>query len=489
MEKTPLSFNEIVMATSDKAMSDKISKMVKEGKLLKIAPKIYTSNLNDTPERIIKRNVFYILGRLYPKAVISHRTAFECRPTLDGHIFLTYTYTRNIQLPGLTVHLQMGPKGMPQDSPFIEGLYVSSEARAFLENLQASRSRGGVNKTFTQAELEERLEKKIIAGGEESLNDLRDKAKALAPELGMEVECARLDKIIGAMLSTKPAKMLTSQSAMARAMGDPYDAERLSLFETLFAELRNSEFTPMDEPNVAEAAYRNFAFFESYFSNYIEGTEFEIDEARRIVETETPMPARNADSHDVLGTFYIVSNRKEMSITPSSPEEFYEILQRRHAIMMSARPNRNPGEFKTMNNRAGDTHFVDYRLVRGTLRKGYEIYQALTQPFARAVFMLFMVSETHPFADGNGRISRIMMNAELTHAEQSKIIIPTVFRDDYLGALRRLTRKKEPSVLIRAMQRVQKFSRQLQGEDYESMKTYLEGTNAFKDEEGYILRF
>lgn len=157
--------------------------------------------------------------------------------------------------------------------------------------------------------------------------------------------------------------------------------------------------------------------------------------------------------------------------------------------MMSARPDRNPGEFKTINNRAGDTHFVDYRLVRGMLRKGYEIYQALTHPFARAVFMLFMISETHPFADGNGRISRIMMNAELTHASQSKIIIPTVFRDDYLGALRRLSRRNDPTVIIRAIQRVQRFSYNIQGNNYEELKNYIESTNAFKDDSGYILHF
>ena len=96
--------------------------------------------------------------------------------------------------------------------------------------------------------------------------------------------------------------------------------------------------------------------------------------------------------------------------------------------------------FKMQNNHAGDTHFVDCTLVRGTLRKGSEYYQALEHPFAKAVFMLFMISEVHPFTDGNGRISRIMMNAELVAADQSKIIIPTVFREDYLDALRRLTR-------------------------------------------------
>jgi Fic family protein len=36
-----------------------------------------------------------------------------------------------------------------------------------------------------------------------------------------------------------------------------------------------------------------------------------------------------------------------------------------------------------------------------------------------------MISEVHPFMDGNGRISRIMMNAELTAAGMPKIIIPT----------------------------------------------------------------
>ena len=228
------------------------------------------------------------------------------------------------------------------------------------------------------------------------------------------------------------------------------------------------------------------AFFESYFSNYIEGTEFEVDDARQIIETRTPMPARNADSHDVLGTYYIVSNRKEMAVTPTSPDHLIDILQHRHRIMMSARPEANPGMFKTQNNRAGETHFVDYQQVRGTLKKGFEIYSVLRHPFARALFMLFMISEVHPFSDGNGRVSRIMMNAELTAAGQSKIIIPTVFRTDYLSALRQLTRKDNPEKLINAIQRVRLFS---WGDNFEQMRDYMERCNAFKEEDEYILRF
>lgn len=100
-----------------------------------------------------------------------------------------------------------------------------------------------------------------------------------------------------------------------------------------------------------------------------------------------------------------------------------------------------------------------------------------------------MISEIHPFSDGNGRISRIMMNAELVAAGQSKIIIPTVFRDDYLNALRRLTRRNDPSVLIRAISRVRQFSANITGDDFDATRKYLESCNAFKDGEDYILKF
>jgi len=76
------------MASSDKATNNFITKMKKEGRLVKIAAKIYTTNLNDTLENIIRRNLSFILGEQYPDAVISHRSAFECRPTNDGHIYL-----------------------------------------------------------------------------------------------------------------------------------------------------------------------------------------------------------------------------------------------------------------------------------------------------------------------------------------------------------------------------------------------------------------
>ena len=201
-----------------------------------------------------------------------------------------------------------------------------------------------------------------------------------------------------------------------------------------------------------------------------------MEEAKQIIATQTPLPSRHQDSHDILGTYKIVSNRKEMNITPKSPKELMTILKYRHKILLSARTDKNPGLFKNKNNFAGQTAFVDLNLVEGTLIKGFEFYAALIHPFAKAAYILFLISEIHPFLDGNGRIARIMMNAELVHANQTKIIIPNVFREDYILSLRRLTRQLDPDPYIRMLSRAHEFSSTIYGS---TIQATLEYSNAF----------
>ena len=85
--------------------------------------------------------------------------------------------------------------------------------------------------------------------------------------------------------------------------------------------------------------------------------------------------------------------------------------------------------------------------------------------------------------------SRVMMNAELVAGGQAKILVPTVFRPDYLGALRRLSRKGDPGPLVAAMARLWDFGRLLVGSDFESLRRRLEASNAFQDDDSAILRF
>jgi len=480
MENNPsLYLQEIVLGSSDKKISRQISKLVKGGRIRKIAPRIYSSNLTESIEAIIQRNLFHILGKLYPRSVLSHRSAFEYKPTKAGYIFLTYKYTKKVKLPGITISFLEGHKPIDRDNPFSGELYVSQKARAFLENLQSSKRPGATSKTLTLPEIEEKLELIIRVNGEDDLNKLRDAAKAIAPILGMQKEFKQLNKMISALLTTHALDIFSSPIASARAFGAPYDPMRIALFEEIFRQLQQREYKNRPEKNVSLKAFRNFAFFEAYFSNYIEGTVFEIAEAKQMIGTNKPIPSRNDDSHDVLGTYHLVSNRTEMSITPKTPEELLAILLYRHKILLSARESKNPGKFKDRNNFAGQTSFVDFTLVRGTLVKSFDFYQALEHSFSKAAYMMFVISEVHPFLDGNGRIARVMMNAELTKEGQSKIIVPTVYRDDYMGALRKLTRQLQPDPYIRMLQRAHEFSETIYNEDLEEMQEHLTQCNAF----------
>ena len=91
------------------------------------------------------------------------------------------------------------------------------------------------------------------------------------------------------------------------------------------------------------------------------------------------------------------------------------------------------------------------------------------------------VLRVQPFNDGNGRIARVMMNAELVAAGLRRIIIPTVLRDDYLGALRALSRRGDPAAYLRMLDHAQRFSMSVDFSDFASARRTLEAANAFKD--------
>lgn len=90
--------------------------------------------------------------------------------------------------------------------------------------------------------------------------------------------------------------------------------------------------------------------------------------------------------------------------------------------------------------------------------------------------------------DGNGRLSRLFMNAELVANGQSRILIPTVYRDDYLLNLRRLSRDDEPLPYISMIARVHRFTALIDFSDYARAKAQLEACSAFRESHEGVLR-
>lgn len=466
---------------SNAAIASAVSRAVTQGRIRQIATKLYTFNLDDPPERIVRRSLWELVASYVPGALIADRTAIENRPASDGSIFVVSDRKRDIVLPGITIRSRSGVPPLESDRPFVGGLFLSSTARAFLDNMATSRKRSGdVSRTLTRVELESRLDDVARRNGADGLNALRDEAKRIAPLIDRDAEYAALDRLIGALLGTRE-DLLASERAQARGAGTPFDPDRLKLFDALHAELRaTAPFSRPAEQRSAEARAM-LAFYEAYFSNFIEGTEFDVNEAADIVFNNVIPRDRPEDAHDVLGTWKIVSDPIEMARTPRDPQMLLTLMQSRHALLMGARPDKQPGRFKREANRAGSTLFVVPDQVEGTLARGFEYYQSLDTPFARSVFMMFLVSEVHPFVDGNGRIARIMMNAELVAAGEERIIIPTVYRNNYLTALKALSQNAQPTPIIRTLDFARKWVAAVPWTDLDTARRALESCYAFVD--------
>jgi Fic family protein len=449
----------VIVDEGDPAAARRVRRLAADGRLRRLYAGVYTSNLDAPLGSIVLRHWQPIVGHLLPRGIISHRSAFDGKPH-EGALSITRGKTRRtLKLPGLTIHVLPGP-GPRTDAPANDApygaLFMASDSRRYLENL--TRGRGWSVRVLPQEAIEASLDRVLMVGGERRLNQLRDQAREVAQALGYQAQFKRLDTLIGALLGTQAAKHLTARQALARAAGRPYDSHRLEIFEALFTELNRGSLMEVTDPAPSGGARENFAFFEAYFSNYIEGTTFTVEEAEDIVFHGQIVENRSEDSHDILGTFNAAALAPWRDQPPRTADEFLYWLRSVHALVMQKRTDKKPGEWKDKPNQAGNTFFVMPELVPGTLREGFARMEALTHPLARAIMTMFVVAEVHPFLDGNGRTARLAMNCVLSAERLSRLIIPTVYREDYLLPLKALSQHREAQPLVAALSRIQRWS-------------------------------
>lgn len=463
---------------SDTSKSYQYHVWQKEGKIRKIYSKLFTQNMTDDIDQIVRRNLWDIVKLIYPAAIIADRTALELKPAEDGSIFVISVKKRPASIGNITIKPRKGASPLDNDKLFMGNLYLPSTERALLENLKGYRSGGNeISRCLDDAEIEEYLDKTLSRYGEDALNNLRDNARKISVKLELTEEFNKLNKIISALLQTRQVP-LESNVGNLRQSGLGYDANRVTLFHKLAQAIENYA------PNIRycrEQKLDNLYFYESYFSNYIEGTKFEVSEAKEIIFSGKVPENRPADAHDILGTFKVVSNDNLMKQIYHNFDEFLDILKRRHALLMSGRPDKNPGTFKSLQNQAGSTLFVAPRNVIGTLNQGFDIYKKIDTAFGRAVFMMFMISEVHPFDDGNGRTGRVMMNAELAANDEYRIIIPNVYRNNYISSLRAMTNDGYAEALLKTLNFAQKYTQMIGWRDFDEATEMLQNTHAFMD--------
>lgn len=468
--RPPTKWPELVFA--DEAKRSTLSQAVSRGRLARLGSRIYTGAVNEDPAAVARRAWWKILAHEFPGAVITDRSA-RAKTPVDGALTIVHPKRRPLLLTGLTIIPRSGPAALEGDTVLPDGVILSSPARGLLDN-----AAGTGDRYLQQAEIEEWLAHILQTQGESWLQSIRDQARSLAAKTKRPAAFERLNRLIAGALATGPADALVTSVLQAHARGEPYDGQRIELFGRLVDDLVQVAPDPLPALPAFAGRRRLLPFYEAYFSNYIEGTEFTLDEAADIVFAGVVPPNRPQDAHDIAGTYALVADEAEMRRIPKSAGEFAALLKDRHAVALAGRPNAHPGRFKERANRAGSSIFVAPDLVEETLRAGFDVGSRLVDPFARAVFIMFLVAEVHPFTDGNGRIARVAMNTELVAADEIRIIVPTVYRNNYLSALKGATHNASFSALIAMLRFAQGYTARIDFTTRESAEADLARTNA-----------
>src|SRR5437899_3088338 len=127
----------------DKSTAQKFSLLAKQQKIRRISQGIYTDNLIDSMDRIVKTHWMQIVSHIVSQGILSFRTAVDLKPItyqkgLDI-IFVTSSYTKTIRLPGLIIKVYKGDHENFCEQ-ILPHLAKSNIPRMLLENLTIVRS-------------------------------------------------------------------------------------------------------------------------------------------------------------------------------------------------------------------------------------------------------------------------------------------------------------------------------------------------------------
>ncbi|MYM65557.1 cell filamentation protein Fic [Pseudoduganella sp. FT55W] len=429
-------------------------------------------------ERRVRSHWAKVAGVVASGGVVSHKSALFGGPK-DGMLVISHpTLTRRkVTLPGLTIEIRNGAGFLAGDMPLSQsGLHYSGRTRGLLENLgRKSSIRAG------QEEVEHRLITTLNSSGEHALNAIRDEAVVLTQSLRLEAEAATLRRLIGELLGTHQRGELKTPEGIQVAIGKPVDKERIERFNLLADYLRAATLPRIEDTIPRGPSRHHAAFIESYFSNFVEGTKFAIEDARDIVIHNKIVESRPKDSHDILGVFRLAVEVPYRHSPPVAGDDFLPGLSEWHGQMLRMRPEAHPGTIKSQSNYAGTTEFVKPSHVRGTIEGGSRIALSIPEGFARAIFYAFLISEIHPFDDGNGRLSRLVMNAELSRVGLHRIIIPTLFHPQYIDCVRVLTRQNQPAEFVRSLAKMARWCAQFNYADLDLLLAQLKQSNALEE--------
>jgi len=445
----------------------------KKGLLFKICKNIYINKRDvENIEEIIYSNLTNILASINVKGNIVYSSALQYPKTKENIFYITGKKTYEITLNNFgKIKIYRSNKKELNTAHTIPltgtSLTISLPKRAIFENYS---TRKVDDKKILKEEAKNKLRKmvELCQNNESKLIVLKEEMKSVGIDLDMEKEGLLIQEDI----------VLFEKEFRESFDGYLYDVERIDKLKELKEIILKSKLeAPIVDYNNKKIV-ENISFFESYFSNYIEGTRFEIEEAVDIMINKSEYERHN-DGHDIL-SHREITLEKEILFDFSSEELFLNSLKKAHKRLMGHRDEK-AGNFKTRNNQAGSRNFVNVELVEGSLRLLYKLVRGLGS-IERALVITIGFLEIHPFTDGNGRIGRLLMNSILQSSGYQRIIVPTVMREDYILGLKSFTLNNNYEAYIRLFKKLFKINSEIEyDKSIKELILYFEEKDAFNE--------
>jgi Fic family protein len=215
----------------------------------------------------------------------------------------------------------------------------------------------------------------------------------------------------------------------------PFEA-RLAEVEGLRTQFQDAVQANRILPNLLEAIRVEL----TYHSNAIEGSTLSLRDTQLVIEGHEPNTGKllreiyEARNHDRALRMIEAWAAEPRPHKPLTEKHLLEI----HGEVMADIDTINAGVFRS-----------DRVLIRGTryVPPGSHRFSELIpklfslanesgiHPVIQAAELHYNLLAVHPFADGNGRTARLMMNYHLLRKEYPLVIIPVEKRSEYLAAL------------------------------------------------------
>ena len=293
--------------------------------------------------------------------------------------------------------------------------------------------------------------------------EIIDRNLALEPALRHAVASRSPAEFIAVVASTSPgARPFDAQLAariaecLRRWSGDPTTHSRIDTIPDSLSDMLEAHFSAHLGED-AEAARGTIDFLRSCGAN-------ESDKLPR------PIDDKLLDAHNYYGA--VQHYRSLGDADRSDPRTVAARPRYWHAFLGSHRREIAPGELKAFPNSViinPDVERTAPGLVEGTLEHLHAtIYAGLPPSAARAALVYYVIADIHPFADGNGRLGRFMMNRELEAAGLGPIVTPKRFKPAFGRALNAIRQQHDLRPFVYWLASCDEYTRGIRAELAES---------------------